>query len=142
LTIRPHQQAGLQVLEGSCRSFAKPEPVSIRYEYPLWEAIGCPAELKTRRPLGEASQEKNDAEGKQEILEAIPEGRHVAKRKLRDLVGMGDGRLSRLLGLLVKDGKVKITRRRKKGSAKPIEVVSRVGTDLGTDVGTDQNQTK
>ena len=142
LTIRPHQQAGLQVLEGSCRSFAKPDPVSIRYQYPLWEAIGCPAELKTRRPLGEASQEKNDAEGKQAILDAIPEGGHVRKRRLRDSVGMGDGRLSRLLGLLVKDGKVKIGRRRKKGSAKPIEVVSRVGTDVGTNVGTDQTQTK
>lgn len=142
LTIRPHQQFGLQVLEGSCRSFAKPEPVSIRYEYPLWEAVGCPAELKTSRPLGEASQEKNDAAGKQAILEEIPEGRHVAKRKLRDLVGMGDGRLSRLLGLLVKDGKVKITRRKKKGTSKSIEVVSRVGTGDGTADGTDQTQTK
>ncbi len=142
LTIRPHQQFGLQVLEGSCRSFAKPEPVSIRYEYPLWEAVGCPAELKTSRPLGEASQEKNDAAGKQAILEEIPEGRHVAKRKLRDLVGMGDGRLSRLLGLLVKDGKVKITRRKKKGTSKSIEVVSRVGTGDGTADGTDQTHTK
>jgi len=142
LTIRPHQQAGLQVLEGSSRSFAKPDPVSIRFEYPLWEAVGCPAELKTRRPPGEASKEKNDADGKQAILDAIPEGRHVAKRKLRDLVGMGDGRVSRLLGLLVKDGKVAITNQPKNGSANPIEVVSRVGTDVGMDVGTDQTQTK
>ena len=138
LTIRPHQQAGLQVLEGSCRSFAKPEPVSIRYEYPLWEAVGCPAELKTNRPHSVASQEKNDADGKQAILDAIPEGGHVPKRKLRDSVRMGEWRLSRLLGFLVKDGRVKITRRRKKGSRKSFEVVSRVGTDVGTD----QTQTK
>ena len=138
LTIRPHQQAGLQVLEGSCRSFAKPEPVSIRYEYPLWEAVGCPAELKTNRPNSVASQEKNDADGKQAILDAIPEGGHVVKRKLRDSADMGDWRLSRLLRLLVKDGRVKISRRRKKGSRKSFEVVSRVGTDVGTD----QTQTK
>jgi hypothetical protein len=133
LTIRPHQQAGLQVLEGSCRSFAKPDAVSIRYEYPLWVAVGCPAELKTSRPHNEASQEKNDARGKQAILDAIPEGGCVPKRRLRDLVGMGDGRLSRLLGLLVQDGLVKIARRRKKGSSKSVEVVSKVGTDVGTD---------
>ena len=142
LTIRPHQQAGLQVLEGSCRSFAKPEPVSIRYEYPLWWAVGCPAELKTRRPPGEASKEKNDADGKQAILDVIPEGRPIGKRMLRDSVGMGDCRLSRLLGLLVKDGKVTITNQPKNGSANPIEVVSRVGTNVGTDVGIDQTQTK
>jgi hypothetical protein len=94
--------------------------------------------LKTRKAAGGKSQADRDADGIQAILEAIPEGGHVGTRRLRDLVGMGDDRFSRLLSLLVKDGKVKIGRRRKKGVKKPIEVVSRVGTEVGTEVGIDQ----
>jgi len=141
LVIRPHEQEGLHVLEAVTRSFPSPEPVSVRYEYPLWQAEDCPAKLKAVRSQGEVSQEKNDTQGKQAILDAIPDGRHITKRKLRDSVGMGDGRLCRLLGLLSKDGKVRLTRRRKKGSAKPVEFVSRVGTEAGTEAGTDQKQT-
>jgi hypothetical protein len=138
LAIRPHEQSGLFVLEAVTRSFKSPEPVSIQFDWPLWSAIACPAVLKTRKAAGGKSQADRDADGIQAILEAIPEGGHVGTRRLRDLVGMGDGRFRRLLSLLVKDGKVKIGRRRKKGVKKPIEVVSRVGTEVGTEVGIDQ----
>lgn len=37
LTIRPHQTEGMAVMEAGIRSFAKVEPVSLRWNFPLWE---------------------------------------------------------------------------------------------------------
>jgi hypothetical protein len=126
------------VLEAVTRSFKSPEPVSIQFDWPLWSAIACPAVLKTRKAAGGKSQADNDADGMQAILEAIPDGKSIPKRKLRTVTGMGDSRLSRLLALIVKDGKLNRRSARKKGSRQKVELYSRVGTDVGTDVGIDQ----
>jgi hypothetical protein len=138
LVIRSHEQSGLHVLEAVTRSFKSPEPVSIQFDWPLWSAIACPAVLKTRKAAGVKSQADNDADGMQAILEAIPDGKSIPKRKLRTATGMGDSRLSRLLALIVKDGKLNRRSARKKGSRQKVELYSRVGTDVGTDVGIDQ----
>jgi hypothetical protein len=94
--------------------------------------------LKTRKAAGVKSQADNDADGMQAILEAIPDGKSMPKRKLRTATGMGDSRLSRLLALIVKDGKLNRRSARRKGSRQKVELYSRVGTDDGTDVGIDQ----
>jgi hypothetical protein len=36
MTIRPHQQPGLAVLEGAVRSFAPIEPMTLRWNWPIW----------------------------------------------------------------------------------------------------------
>lgn len=36
MTIRPHQEPGLAVLEGAVRSFAPIEPITLRWNWPLW----------------------------------------------------------------------------------------------------------
>ena len=36
MTIRPHQQPGLAVLDAAVRSFAPVEPVTLRWNWPLW----------------------------------------------------------------------------------------------------------
>jgi hypothetical protein len=36
MVIRPHQQSGLAVLEGSLRSFMPIEPITLRWNWPLW----------------------------------------------------------------------------------------------------------
>ncbi len=36
MTIRPHQQPGLAVLEAAVRSFAPVEPVTLRWNWPVW----------------------------------------------------------------------------------------------------------
>jgi hypothetical protein len=123
LVIRPHEQPDLNVLEAVTRSFKSPNPVSIKFEYPLWSAIACPAVLKTRKDSGSKSQEKRDAEGTKTIFDAVPQDKEISKRKLR--VGMGPERLTRLLDKLVLDGKLK--RRFAKRQGKRTELYSRVG---------------
>jgi hypothetical protein len=123
LVIRPHEQPDLNVLEAVTRSFKSPNPVSIKFEYPLWSAIACPAVLKTRKDSGSKSQEKRDVEGTKTIFDAVPQDKEISKRKLR--VGMGPQRLTRLLDKLVLDGKLK--RRFVKRQGKRTELYSRVG---------------
>jgi hypothetical protein len=147
LAIRPHEQSGLFVLEAVTRSFKSPEPVSIQFDWPRWSAIACPAVLKTRKATRGKSQADRDADGIQAILEAIPEGESIPKRTLRDLVGMGDDRLGRLLALMVKDRKLHRESGESKRNGKETELYSRavgtgLGTGLGTELGTDQEPTK
>jgi hypothetical protein len=138
MVIRPHEQTGMHVLEAVTRSFKSPEPVSIRLDWPIWNAMACPAVLKTRKAWGAKSQADSDADGIQAILEAVPEGKSISKRKLRTATGMGDSRVSRLLALMVKDRKLSRRYAKMKGSRQKIELYSRVGMDVGTD----QTQTK
>jgi hypothetical protein len=64
IDVIPPRELGLDVLEAVTRSFNSPEPVSIRFEYPLWSAIACPAVLKTRKPAGGKSQADQVEKGK------------------------------------------------------------------------------
>lgn len=40
LTLTAHEESDCYTLETTCRSFARPEPVVVRWEYPLWTVAG------------------------------------------------------------------------------------------------------
>lgn len=141
LTIHPHDDPALCVLEAVTRSWPRPDPFSIRYSYPIWERDGAVPALKNRRVSGDVRQEKKDAEGKEVILTTIPDGKSIGTRELRNLVGMGDGRMRRLLGQLAKDGIVAFSKKKKRGANKAIEVVSKIPAEVGTEVGTVETST-
>jgi hypothetical protein len=114
MIIRPHEQDGLYVLETVCRSFASPDPVSIRYDYPQWSAVACEPSVKSSRPANQ--QAIKDQAGLKTILVSLPDtGKAVHERELREKTGMGVQRLHRLLAPLIRDGQVIKSRKRRKG---------------------------
>ena len=64
-----------------------------------------PTQLKGKKSAGEERQSEKDREGKDDILEALKSGQ-ITRRKLRPKVGMGPGRLDRLIAQLIKSGDV------------------------------------
>ena len=141
LTIRPHDDPALCVLEAVTRSWPRPDPISIRYSYPIWELDEAVPALKPRRVSGEVKQGKKDADGKEEILRMIPDEKPIGTRELRNLVGMGEERMRRLLGQLTQEGIVAFSKKKKKGANRAIEVVSRIPAEVGTEIGTEEVRT-
>ena len=105
LVIRPHEDPELSVLECVTRSFKSPEPVSIRYEWPLWEAVSTNPEVKkTKSPNGDR-QAKNDQDADEAVSEALSDGKKLSVSQLRSKTGMGPDRLVRSLNRLGANGR-------------------------------------
>jgi hypothetical protein len=96
LVIRPHEQDGLSVMEIACRSFKSPEPVSIKYEYPLWHAVATEAKVKQSKGRGDEKQSKNDKDADEAVSAAI-QSRWLSVSQLRTKTGMGPDRITRSL---------------------------------------------
>jgi len=71
LIIRPHAQGGHAVLEAVTRSWKTPEPISIRWDYPIWTATTLPPEVKGPANAKAANQEKSDAVEKELIVKLL-----------------------------------------------------------------------
>lgn len=107
LTIRPHNQDGLAVLESVCRSFKSPEPVSIRYEYPCWEAVAVEPELRKPKASHDDKQRQNDQEVDGAVSKLIAD-RWLSVAELRGKLGMGAERITRsIIRLGAKSRRVK-----------------------------------
>lgn len=114
IAIRPHESDGHFVLEAVTRSFKSPEPVSVKFEWPLWSATTLePAVKQTRQKADQ--QQAADRQAMQEILEAIPEmPKAIQQKRLREKFDFGVSRFNRLVGGLVRTKAVK-TRRKNVG---------------------------
>ena len=116
LTIRPHAQGDgdVAVLDARTRSFKSPDPVTIKFDFPLWSVkLGVPPELREVKTRGESKQQKKDEEGRAEILRTIEErlpsedkSPPFAETAIRNAAGMGATRTRRLINQLVDDGVV------------------------------------
>ena len=116
LTIRPHAQGDgdVAVLDARTRSFKSPDPVTIKFDFPLWSVkLGVPPELREVKTRGESKQQKKDEEGRAEILRTIEErlpsedkSPPFAETAIRNAAGMGATRTRRLINQLVDDGSI------------------------------------
>lgn len=105
LTIRPHVEDGHAVLEAVTRSFCSPDPITIKFDYPIWERSALPAEI--RKPAGRQDQAEKDRETDREILDAILEaGQPQSNAELRKLTGFGESRVTRALRRLAKQEQI------------------------------------
>jgi hypothetical protein len=104
--IRPHEDDELCVLEAVCRSFPPPEPKSIRFWWPLWEATGDEPKLKQARSQKDDRQQAKDAEGRELVLSAIKPTGSTANAVTNE-VGFGADRARRLLAQLKREGAVR-----------------------------------
>jgi|694.fasta_scaffold90268_1 hypothetical protein len=128
LTVRPHEQDGLSVLEGRVRSFQSPEPQTIQFDWPLWTAVEG-MEAVVRDPAAKQRQAREDARKTQKqhsdrtdvdfLLTIIPT-KGIGKTDLRTKSGWGSGKFDRILGLAQTQWNVvDVKRLKRKGRAKP-----------------------
>jgi hypothetical protein len=141
LVIRPHDDGQQCVLEAVCRSFPPVEPVSIRFDWPVWYATTAEPIVKRPGRQDTAAQESADRKAVQEILNLIPgEPKTIQQSTLKAQLGYGANKFNRLTGQLFKQGKIKEVRKRKKGGKKHYvfyfqpKVVPEVIPDVSPDV--------
>jgi len=138
IAIRPHETDGHFVLEAVTRSFKSPEPVSVKFDWPLWSATTLePAIRQTRQKADQ--QQAADKQAMKEILEAIPAlPKAIQQSRLREKFDFGVGRFNRLVGGLVRTKAVK-TRRKAMGK-QTFVYYSRQSNDSENDSGTIPNR--
>lgn len=145
LTIRPHDEDGLAVLEGVTRSFPSPSPKTIRYEYPVWQVVdeikpivGNPAvkAFKARTEQKRVEGERVDIDAIDKILATIPpKGINYTQLRIRAGVG-GNSRFDKLMGLAESKFKVlTIRNRKKKGGKRTYRWVSKRFVTVGASHG-------
>lgn len=101
LILREHEEPDCVVLASEVRSYPRPEPLPLRWAYPLWVPAQHldPAALRGHKTAGEERQSDRDREGCRAIRGALEAG-PLTRRKLRERVGMGPDRLNRLIAQL------------------------------------------
>lgn len=114
LVIRPHEQDELAVLEAVTRSFKSPEPISIRYEYPLWQAVACEPEVKKLSGRTKDDPVQMDKEADQQLGELL-NGHWLSEAQIVRKTGMGPTRVSRAVGRAVATGLVASKRVKRQG---------------------------
>jgi len=97
LVIRPHENAELAVLECVTRSFKSPEPVSIRFNWPLWSAVSAEPEVKRLGQKSIDKQQKVDAEADAKLYAALQRKGRQSESQLVRSTGMGPTRISRAI---------------------------------------------
>lgn len=138
LVIRPHEDPELSVLECVTRSFKSPEPVSIRFDWPLWSAVATAPEVKRIGRQTQEAQARADQEATEQLLAKIPdEPRAVQQNKLFEQFPFGVPKCSRLVGKLIQTGSVKIVRKRKKGGKRSLVFYTRSANQTESNSGSD-----
>jgi hypothetical protein len=106
MVIRPHQQPGLAVLDATLRSFIPVEPMTLRWNWPLWTvADDVEPELQADRSRSDSRQEAKDNAGVEDlrkILEANDSP--LSRNALHKSFGGGKERLNRLIRIGVDKG--------------------------------------
>lgn len=116
LILREHAEAGAVVMEAAVRSFAPVEPLTLRYEFPLWVSDDTldPAKLKGSPDPQSERQEKRDTEADAEITKFCTEWR--SRTEMRQEFGWSDGRLARAIRRLVSAGNLTESTEERRGN--------------------------
>jgi hypothetical protein len=100
LIIRQHELAGCCVVDCETRSFSRPDPLTIRFDFPVWSATHIAPQVKVAKP---DFRTKQDAETKAGLLKALSEGGWFTTYDLRSRTGYGESRIVRGLNVLLSD---------------------------------------
>ena len=117
IIIRQHNDPELSVMECVTRSFKSPDPVSIRFDCPLWEAVDTEPAVKR---LGQRSDEKranDDAEADKLLMDSFCQnpGKKLSESQLVRLTGLGPSRIARAVGRACKAESVQSTTVKRQG---------------------------
>ncbi len=126
LILRDHEEAGVAVVDAAVRSFAPIEPLAIRWQFPLWsvDEFEDPTKLKGNLNQNDQRQRSSDNEGIGVIKDVLKAQGRCSRRKIRDRTGISDDRLTRLLGIMVKEGDAIIHDRDKDHKYEEYELVN------------------
>ncbi len=117
LTIRPHEEDSLGVLEAVTRSFKRPNPVSIAWNYPLWTSSDVPPvhrnPRKAQQDRDRTAKDLNDQRDMKRLLALIPEKGKIQQNELLAGFGGGADRMRRLATNLGNDGKINFEKPKK-----------------------------
>jgi hypothetical protein len=100
LTLRQHELAGCVVAEAVTRSFPSPDPLTLRFSFPLWEPTHIEPAIKQSKPT---HQSRQDDETKRALLKALESPKWLTKYQLKALTGFGEARVTRGLNMLSED---------------------------------------
>lgn len=133
ITIRPHEDPDLSVMECVARSFKSPEPKSIRFDWPLWSLAETKPVLRRPGRQKAEQQEEADQANAQAILEATPFlPNSIQQSRLKERLGIGSEKFNRLMGKLVQSGAVLLERKTADGKKQERVFYSRSNCDSGT----------
>ncbi len=104
LTLTSHEEAGCYTLETTCRSFAKPDLVVVRWQYPTWIVADELDPEKLKKPMGRPARHTSE-----ELLALLPvdglahgDWMDLAKRQ----TGIGRTRFNELVRMAKGKGQV------------------------------------
>lgn len=121
IVIRQHENPELSVMECKTRSFKSPDPVSIRFDCPLWEAVTADPTVKQTGRQAQEAKAKEDKADSEAMLAKIPRSpKAIQQNKLFDQFPHGVGRAKRLIGMLVQAEKIRIRKKAKSGGTRKL----------------------
>jgi RecA-family ATPase len=106
LVLRPHEEPGFAVMDAECRSFPKAEPITLRWDWPLWSAeVDLEPVLHMEKSKGDSRQETKDDTGVQELKKILElKDSPLSRSALHKAFGGGKERLHRLIRIGVDKG--------------------------------------
>jgi hypothetical protein len=113
VVIRDHEQPELSVIDFMTRSNPPQPTTSAKFDWPLWKAVTATPELRQVSRKSADKQAAEDAKSKAELLEAIPvKPKRIQQKTLRGKFPYGVGKFDRLIGGLVHEKRVRISRKK------------------------------
>lgn len=133
IVIRQHEDAELSVMECATRSFKSPAPVSIRFVWPLWEAVTAEPAVKRLGQRSDEKRAKDDAEADKLLMESFCQnpGEMLSESQMVRLTGLGPGRIARAVGRACKAESVQSTTVKRYG--REVAVYTATATATATD---------
>ena len=127
VTIRPHENPGMAVLDAAVRTFAKVEQQTIEFNWPCWDAVDDVAPVMAQpKTQGESKQEQKDREAVQTLCDIFSEspGEPLSRYDLLQEFGGGKNRLNRLIRLGITTGEIVRAGTRKTRNGKDTEMLT------------------
>jgi hypothetical protein len=136
IALRDHEQDGLNVIEFKTRTNPDPEPISVKFEWPLWQCLTLAPEVKQKKTGTDSAQAKRDKENVEKVSKHLATDKWLSVRQLRRLTGLGEGRVEKGLAKLIDDGLATMKSVRRQGHK--TDVFQMGGPESGPEKNSDQ----
>lgn len=129
IAIRPHSDAELSVLEAVTRSFKSPDPISIRFGWPLWSVDSTEPSIKQNGTKAD-KQKRNDDEADKLLRKELCADEWLSESQLVRRTGMGPSRVPRAIKRALDAGEIIVTKVKRYG--RELDVYKLAATETAT----------
>ena len=103
LTLKPHELESCAVMEAACRSFPKPDPVTVQWMFPVWSLKdGIEPAVKQARNRNDSENDSADYA----VLEVLADGKIRTLNYIEERVPFGRKRIEGSVKRLASNGKI------------------------------------